>query len=194
MSRQVRQRLTAVLLGGLLLGAAPLASGMADAGQTRPSGGGQSHPALVTVIPSTSPTPTPTPLSVISVAPSHGSAIPDSGTPPRIKIKTKIKAKIRRSTGGSSVPTFAGKPPGARKASVRGVPTLDLPSPTDSAPAASARPGPEIATQQVATTGPMSGNGLIGLLAAVSIVLVLGVSAGVIRAIVSERASRTKIA
>jgi hypothetical protein len=95
--------------------------------------------------------------------------------------------------------------------SAPGVPTQDLRSPTDSAPgpglaaatsSASAAPAlrpPDVgaaaaAEERVSTTRPMSRNGLIGLLAAVSMVLVLGVSAGVIRAIVSERASRTKIA
>ncbi len=67
--------------------------------------------------------------------------------------------------------------PGLEKAGVRGVPTPGL-SPT---------------VEQVAA-GPTSENGLIGLLAAVSMVLVMGVSAGVIRTIALKRASRTKIA
>jgi hypothetical protein len=63
--------------------------------------------------------------------------------------------------------------PSIKKAGVPRVPTHGL------SLAAPARPAPD---------------GLIGLLAAVSMVLVTGVSAGVIRTIVSERASRTNIA
>ena len=66
--------------------------------------------------------------------------------------------------------------------------------PTESVPAAPARPSPGVAVERVAANRPLSEHGVIGLLAAVSMVLVIGVSAGVIRAIVSERASRTNIA
>ncbi len=132
MSRQVRHRVTAVVLGGLLLGVPLLANGTANAGQTGPGSGEDSNSALVTATASARLTLTPKPTTS----------------------------------------------PATGKTSAGGVPTLDLLSLTESA----------------STTEPMSENGLLGLLAEVSMVLVLGVSTGVIRAIVSQRAYRTKIA
>lgn len=187
MSRQVRHRVTAMLLGAFLVGT----PSVANAGQISPPAAQKSDPALVTPMTSVGPTPTPEPVDAVSIVPSH-SAVPDSGSRPSTRIKTKHKIKVFRGTGGS-VPMSAGKPPGEKKASARRVPTLDLPSRTHSAPAAPARHPSRAAAEQAANR-PVSENGLIGLLAAVSIVLVLGVSAGVIRAIVSERASRTNIA
>jgi hypothetical protein len=181
MSRQVRHRVTAVLLGGLLLGAPMVTSAMANSGRPNSASGQWSHP--MQVIPTSS---APTPIRAISVEPTN------PGIRPRTDLKSAIKTRTSRGTGGSA-PMVTGKPPRTKKASVRRVPTLDLPSRTDPAPAAPARLGPGIAVEQV-TSESLSENRRIGLLAVVSMVLVLGVSAGVIRAIVSERASRTKIA
>ena len=99
------------------------------------------------------------------------------------------KTRIKLCTGNSA-PAPVRTPPGAQETSVRGVPALGRPLPADSVPAASVLPPLDAAAaaaaeEPVATTEPMSQNGLIGLLAAVSMVLVLGVSAGVIRAILS---------
>jgi hypothetical protein len=181
MSRQVRHRVTAVLLGGLLLGAPMLPSATANAGRPGPASGHGPHP--VQVIHTSS---APAPIGAISIEP------PNPGIRPRTHLRSTIKTRASRGTGGSA-PMVTGKPPRTKKASVRRVPTLDLPSRTDPAPAAPARLGPGIAVERV-TSESLSENGRIGLLAVVSMVLVLGVSAGVIRAIVSERASRTKIA
>jgi hypothetical protein len=180
MSRQVRHRVTAVLLGGLLLGAPMVTSAMANSGRPCPASGQWSHPMQVIA------TSAPTPIGAISVEPTN------PGVRPRTNLKNAIKTRTSRGTGGSA-PMVTGKPPRTKKASVRRVPTLDLPSRTDPAPAAPARLGPGIAVEQV-TSESLSENRRLGLLAVVSMVLVLGVSAGVIRAIVSERASRTKIA
>ena len=172
MSRQVRHRVTAVLLGGLLLGAPMVTSAMANSGRPCPM------QVILTL--------TPTPIGAIPVEPSN------PGIRPRTDLKSAIKTRTSRGTSGSA-PLVTGKPPRTKKASVRRVPTPDLPSRADPAPAAPARLGPGIAVEQV-TSESLSENRRIGLLAVVSMVLVLGVSAGVIRAIVSERASRTKIA
>jgi hypothetical protein len=177
MSRQVRHRVTAVLLGGLLLGAPLLANGTASAGRPTDPLGQRSQV-------------TPT----ASVPAERSQAIPNSGMRPRTPVKRATRIKTRTSTGTrGSAPMLAGKPPPGRNGNARRVPTRVLPPPAEPALAAPTSRAPGIATEQVAA-GSMSESGLIGLLAAVSIVLVMGVSAGVIRAIVSKRASRTKIA
>jgi hypothetical protein len=107
---------------------------------------------------------------------------------------TRIKTKITRGTGGAA-PTFAGMPPGDDKKIVGGVPTLELPTTTDAAPAAeSASASAVAAAEPVAAMEPMSEQGSVGLLGVVAGICVIGVAAGAIRAIVSQRASRTTIA
>jgi hypothetical protein len=65
---------------------------------------------------------------------------------------------------------------------------------TDAAPAA-ADPSSEITTAEpVASLQPLTDDKPNGLLALIAIVCTLGVSIGVIRAFVSQRASRTTIA
>lgn len=104
---------------------------------------------------------------------------------------SKVRTRITRGTG-TSAPTFAGMPPGDGKAIVSGVPTLDLPPPAEPAPVAPAATTSDIAAAEpVAAMEPMPDEGPAGLLAAVAIVCVLGVAVGAIRAIVSQRASRT---
>jgi hypothetical protein len=107
---------------------------------------------------------------------------------------TRIKTRTTRGT--DSAPTFAGMPPGDSKTIVGGVPTLDLTSTTAAAPAAvSVRPSEVAAAEPVAAMEPIAGsNGSVGLLGAVAGICVIGVAAGAIRAIVSQRASRTTIA
>jgi hypothetical protein len=118
-------------------------------------------------------------------------AMPQGGSAPA---PARLKAKILRSTGGGSA-TFAGMPPGDSRAIVSGVPTLSLPSTGDAAPATAAGPSTEVAAAEpVASMQPMPESGPSGLLALTAIVCALGVAVSAIRAFVSQRASRTKIA
>jgi hypothetical protein len=112
-------------------------------------------------------------------------AMPQGGSAP-----ARLKGKILRSTGGGSA-TFAGMPPGDSRAIVSGVPTLSLPTSGEAA----AGPSTEVAAAEpVASMHPMPESGPSGLLALTAIVCALGVAIGAIRAFVSQRASRTKIA
>jgi hypothetical protein len=107
---------------------------------------------------------------------------------------SRIRTRITRGTSGAT-PTFAGMPPGDDKTIVAGVPTLDLPTTSDAAPAAvSVPPTESAAAEPVAAMQPMSRTGSVGLLGAVAGICVVGVAIGVIRAIVSQRASRAAIA
>jgi hypothetical protein len=115
-------------------------------------------------------------------------AMPHGGAASRIRTRTT------RGTG-TTAPTFAGMPPGDRKAIVGGVPTLTLPSTTDAAPVApDVPPSNTVAAEPVAAMEPMSDGGPIGLLAVVAAVCAVGVAVGAIRAIAAERASRATIA
>lgn len=115
-------------------------------------------------------------------------------TMPQGGTTTRIKTKITRGTGGPA-PAFAGMPPGDDKTIVGGVPTLDLPSATDAGPATpSARLSEVAAAEPVAAMEPLADQGSVGLLGVVAGVCVIGVAAGAIRAIVSQRASRARIA
>jgi hypothetical protein len=118
-------------------------------------------------------------------------AMPQGGAAPRVKIKT-----TGRGTAGAVAPAFSGMPPGDEKTIVPGVPTLDLPAPpTTAAPAppAGASSG-VVAAEPVAAMRPLPDSPPIGLLAVIATVSVLGVGIGVIRAIVSQRASRASVA
>jgi hypothetical protein len=107
---------------------------------------------------------------------------------------SRIRTRITRGTGRTT-PTFAGMPPGDDKTIVAGVPTLDLPTTSDAAPAVAAAPTTEsAAAEPVAAMEPMSRTGSVGLLGAVAGICVVGVAVGAIRAFVSQRASRTTIA
>jgi hypothetical protein len=108
----------------------------------------------------------------------------------------RSKVKPVAGTTGSTLPAFAGMPPGDRKALIPGVPPLDLtPATHDAAPAAATAPPAEIAAAEpVANMSPIRGTGPIGLLALIAAVCVLGVGAAAIRAIVSQRANRSKLA
>jgi hypothetical protein len=117
-------------------------------------------------------------------------AMPQGGAAPRVK--TKIPAT---GTAGAA-PAFSGMPPGDDKTILPGVPTLDLPSsPTAAAPELPAGPSSGIvAAEPVAAMRPLPESQPIGLLAVIATVSVLGVAIGVIRAIVSQRASRASVA
>lgn len=107
---------------------------------------------------------------------------------------SRIRTRVTRGTSGAT-PTFAGMPPGDDKTIVAGVPTLDLPTTSDAAPAAVSTPPAETAAAEpVAAMRPMSRTGSVGLLGAVAGICVVGVAIGAIRAIVSQRASRASIA
>ena len=116
--------------------------------------------------------------------------MPHGGTATRTRTGTTTATRT-----GTTAPTFAGMPPGDRKAIVSGVPTLELPPTTDAAPAVAAAPPSAIAAAEpVAAMEPMSDRGPIGLLAVIATVCAVGVAVGAIRAFASERASRATIA
>jgi hypothetical protein len=108
---------------------------------------------------------------------------------------TRVRGKSSGTPGGR-VPAFAGMPPGDRKALIPGVPTLDLSQATQRiSPAAPAAAPAEIAAAEpVASMEPIRESGPIGLLALIAAVCVMGVGAAAIRAIVSQRANRAKVA
>jgi len=106
------------------------------------------------------------------------------------------RARVRSSGTAEPVPAFAGMPPGDRKALISGVPKLALsPATQEASPAASTPPPAEIAAAEpVASMEPIRQSGPIGLLALTAAVCVMGVGAAAIRAIVSQRANRAKVA
>jgi hypothetical protein len=107
---------------------------------------------------------------------------------------SRIRTRILRGTG-TSAPAFSGMPPGTDKALLPGVPAIGLSQVAEPAPAPVAVPPPDIAAAEpVAAMESIQDSRPIGLLALTAIVCVLGVAMGAIRAIVSQRASRTKIA
>jgi len=117
-------------------------------------------------------------------------AMPQGGAASRAKTRTP------RGTAGAVVPAFSGMPPGDDKTILPGVPTLELPSPSlADAPALSAGPPSGlVAAEPVAAMRPLPESRPVGLLAVIAAVSVLGVAIGVIRAIVSQRASRASVA
>jgi len=120
--------------------------------------------------------------SAVPTMPQGGSASP------------RVKTTITRGTR-TTVPTFAGMPPGEQKTIVSGVPTLDLTTMSQAAGAAPTSPATTIAAAEpVAAMAPVPARQPVGLLALVAGVLVLGVAVGAIRAFVSQRASRSGIA
>jgi hypothetical protein len=117
-------------------------------------------------------------------------AMPQGGAAPRVKTRTLS------GTAGAAVPAFSGMPPGDDKTILPGVPSLELPAPpTTAAPAFGAgAPSGVVAAEPVAAMRPLPESRPVGLLAVIAMVSVLGVAIGVIRAIVSERASRAFVA
>lgn len=116
-------------------------------------------------------------------------AMPQGGSAPR------FKTKLPQGTDSAAAPAFSGMPPGTNKTLLPGVPSIELPATTDRAAGDGAEPTAEpAAAEPVAAMAPLPDSGRIGLLAAIAIVLVLGVAVGAIRAFVSQRAFRSKAA
>lgn len=122
------------------------------------------------------------------VAATATEAMPQGGSAP------KFNPRTGRSTGTTSVPAFAGMPPGEHKTLLPAVPSMGLSQVTDRAPDTFALTPQTAAAEPVAAIKPLPDSGRIGLLALVAFVCVAGVAAGAIRAFVSQRASRTKAA
>jgi hypothetical protein len=109
---------------------------------------------------------------------------------------TRLKTRTSTGTATVDVPAFSGMPPGADKTILDGVPTVELSSSaTQVTPAPQAAPATDMAAAEpVAAMQPMTDSQPIGLLAVIASVCVVGVAVGAIRAIVSQRASRTNMA
>jgi hypothetical protein len=150
---------------------------------TRTTTTGAGRPA--TAPPNTSPAGT----VAAAAATTAAQAMPQGGAPIRLKTRTG-------DTVTAVLPAFSGMPPGDDKAILPGVPTLDLPSTTtEAAPAVPTAPPSDIAAAEpVAAMEPVSESRPIGLLALIASVCVVGVGVGAIRAIVSQRASRSSVA
>jgi hypothetical protein len=126
--------------------------------------------------------------SVAIAAASASQTMPQGGSAARIKTKSL------RGTGGRAH-AFSGMPPGDDRALLSGVPTIGLSEVAEPAPApVGAGPSEIAAAEPVAALESIPESRPVGLLALTAIVCVLGVVAGTIRAIVSQRASRTRIA
>jgi hypothetical protein len=164
-------------------------------GSPSASDGGTTMPDTVTPPTRSQGTPPRTrPVRPVPARPGGRPAVTSEQAMPQGGGATRIRTRFTRGTG-TTAPTFAGMPPGDRKTVVGGVATLDLPSTTDAAPAApAASPSNMAAAEPVAAMAPMRDGGPIGLLAVVAMVCAVGVAAGAIRAIASERASRATIA
>jgi hypothetical protein len=117
--------------------------------------------------------------SVVQAMPQGGSASP------------RLTRTLRGTRGAAAA--FSGMPPGDTKRLLPGVPTIGLPQVTDVV-SADVPPAAAVAAEPVAATASLPGTQPIGLLAVTAAVCVLGVGAAAIRAIVSQRASRTPIA
>ncbi|WP_433792782.1 hypothetical protein [Actinoplanes sp. CA-252034] len=115
-------------------------------------------------------------------------------------ISPRIKSRTMRSTAGIGAPAFAGMPPGGRESAMPPVPPPDVAvSPTAgddgvAVPPATTGPGGLDAAQPVAAVGRIEDGHPLGLLALTALVCILGVATAAIRAIVSQRASRTNLA
>jgi hypothetical protein len=179
------------------------ASTMAAAGTNSPSGAASgstlpdsasavARPSRLTPATSQAGVRAPATLRGSTVAQAAATAVqgmPQGGGASRVRVRAS-------GTPGDQVPAFAGMPPGDRKALIPGVPKLDLsPAMQAASPAAPAPPPAEIAAAEpVASMEPIREGGPIGLLALIAAVCVMGVGAAAIRAIVSQRANRAKVA
>lgn len=126
--------------------------------------------------------------TVAQAAATAAQGMPQGGGASRVRVRAS-------GTPGGRVPAFAGMPPGDRKTLIPGVPKLDLsPAMQAASPAAPTPPPAEVAAEPVASMEPIRESGPIGLLALTAAVCVMGVGAAAIRAIVSQRANRAKVA
>ncbi|MEU4621197.1 hypothetical protein AB0G04_14620 [Actinoplanes sp. NPDC023801] len=136
------------------------------------------------------------PASALQAATTAAQAMPQGDINPR------IKAGTIRGTAGIGAPAFAGMPPGDRKAIVPPVPPQDRPVPSATETGAdgalpvveTTEPGGFRAAEPVAAVGRIEDGHPLGLLGLTALVCVLGVATAAIRAIVSQRASRTNMA
>ena len=128
--------------------------------------------------------------TVAQAATTAAQSMPQGGT------TSRVRARTLPGRPSGTMPAFAGMPPGDRKSILPGVPRLDLaPATPEAAPAAVAPPPAEVAAAEpVAAMDPMPESGPIGLLALTAAVCVMGVGAAAIRAIVSQRANRARVA
>jgi hypothetical protein len=126
--------------------------------------------------------------AVAIAAASASQTMPQGGSGARLKTRNLRGTSARAHA-------FSGMPPGDDKALLPGVPAIGLSEVAEPAPAPAAAPPTQVAAAEpVAAMEPLPEPRSAGLLALAAIVCVLGVTAGAIRAIVSQRASRTKIA
>ncbi|MFC7529024.1 hypothetical protein [Actinoplanes sp. GCM10030250] len=134
--------------------------------------------------------------------------MPQGGVSPRIKVKTM------RGTEGVGAPAFAGMPLGDRKTLLPATSGTSIPAAAavashgaeaaaPTAPTAEGVPvmeavepgaGAGAVAEPVAAVGPIRDGRPVGLLGLTALICVLGVSTAAIRAIVSQRASRTNMA
>jgi hypothetical protein len=126
--------------------------------------------------------------SVAIAAESASETMPQGGSAARIKTRYLPGT-------GTRAHAFAGMPPGDDKALLPGVPAIGLSEVAEPAPASVAAPRSQVAAAEpVAAMESIPESRPVGLLALTAIVCVLGVAVAAIRAIVSQRASRTSIA
>ena len=179
----------------------------APAGSSRPAGtasrsnlpdsAASAHRPARVDPPGTRRTPVSRPTTVAQAATAAAQGMSHGATAPRVRTKTKATTLTR--TPGSAAPMFAGMPPGDEKAIVQGVPQLDVAPMTQVAvppvqPEPAERVAEPAAAEPVAAMRPMSDDGPVGMLALIAAVCVLGVGAAAIRAFVSHRANRARIA
>lgn len=119
-------------------------------------------------------------------------SMPPGGASARSKIKSKAKPVSRTPQGRAH--TFAGMPPGDARTVVSGVPQMDVAPLIEDREAAAPAQREIAAAEPVAAMEPMPDGAPIGLLGLIASVCVLGVGAAAIRAIVSQRANRAKLA
>jgi hypothetical protein len=118
-------------------------------------------------------------------------AAPGTAAMPKGDAAARLKIKILKGTDPSAAELSA-LPPSEMDALLPGVPMNGVSGPP---PASAAVPPADVATvEPVSAMESIPDSRPIGLLALTAMVCMLGVAAGIIRAIVSQRASRTKIA
>ncbi|MBO3739384.1 hypothetical protein [Actinoplanes flavus] len=138
------------------------------------------------------------PVTAMRDVPVAAQALPQGGG-----VAPRIKDKIINGTG-IGTPAFAGMPPGDRRTLLPGAATAPLPTAgEDVAPPTMAEAGVPVtettgagsfaAAEPVAAVGRIDEGHPIGLLGLTALVCVLGVATAAIRAIASQRASRTNM-
>jgi hypothetical protein len=169
-------------------------SGQVAAGTTLPDSAPAGEPSRITPAvgkPGSAVPGSPRTSAVVRAVTSAARTVPQAGGATRPKIKNRTTA----GTGSSTVPAFSGMPPGDEKRLLRGVPRIDaVPATTGAQPQAATVTTEVAAAEPVAAMAPIRETGRIGLLGLIAAVCVMGVGAATIRAIVSQRANRAKMA